>query len=117
MSFFFDTSHMDVIEEWLQLNPSATITIPVGNPLNRQGVIYICQPPGSAEREDQTELFALVRLIAAAPELLQALKEDLPAIPRTDAACHRGICPQDKCGYCQRVMRKHAAIAKAEGRS
>jgi hypothetical protein len=56
-------------------------------------------------------------LVLAAADLLAALKDITPALPPADAICHVGICPQDRCANCRRIMAAHAAIAKAEGRS
>lgn len=74
---------------------------------------YVCQP---TYRKDRAAL-ANARLIAAAPDLLVALKEYLgPDIDLTTAPCHVGITTPDKCGRCSREIAARAAIAKAEGR-
>jgi hypothetical protein len=52
-------------------------------------------------------------VIAAAPELLEALEEMTPAMPPVDASCHNGICLQAKCAHCGRIARARAAINKA----
>ncbi len=66
---------------------------------------------------------ANARLIAAAPELLAALKEILGAETweseghnRDNAPCHVGICSRSECGHCKRYDAARAAIAKAESR-
>jgi hypothetical protein len=53
--------------------------------------------------------------LAAAPELLKALKAITPPMPPADAMCHKGICPQEVCGHCQRIRNAHIAIGKAQG--
>lgn len=55
------------------------------------------------------------RLLAVAPELLEALQEVTPSMPPADAPCHVGIVSQGQCAHCQRIARAHAAIAKATG--
>lgn len=63
------------------------------------------------------EFDRVLYLASSAPELLEALKDDLPPIPHIDAICHRGLCFQADCIHCQRIIRKHYAIDRAEGRS
>ena len=58
---------------------------------------------------------ANARLIAAAPDLLEALKDMTPPMPPPDAKCHFGLVPQSECAYCKRIAKAHAAIAKATG--
>jgi hypothetical protein len=54
-----------------------------------------------------SEIVANAHLIAAAPELLEALKEIAP-----DYAPHVGC----ECDQCAPILRAFAALAKAEGR-
>jgi len=54
-------------------------------------------------------------LIAAAPELLAALRHATPPLPPPDAMCHAGIVPQSECRHCQRIAKVLAIIAKASG--
>ena len=60
---------------------------------------------------------ANAQLIAAAPEMLEALEETAQflARPSDDAPCHVGITTKEKCGRCSRAARVFAAIAKARG--
>ncbi len=67
-------------------------------------------------REYQTEhAKADAALIAAAPDLLAALKALRPIVPPIDGLCHRHICEPSECAYCQQMRQAVAAIAKAEG--
>ncbi len=61
---------------------------------------------------------ANARLIAAAPELLDALRDlaDRAEGGVDYGLCHRGICSRSECAQCRRVDAARAAIAKAEGR-
>ncbi|HLG97106.1 MAG TPA: hypothetical protein VKX49_12405 [Bryobacteraceae bacterium] len=111
MSFVFDTSHIDVIEEWLRISPPAAITLPVGDPLARQHVVYICQPPGTGEREDQTELLYLARLIAAAPDLLR-LARATSHVGKSLRAVREGISDEL---ILELVQLADRTIAEAEG--
>jgi len=69
-------------------------------------------PGGRDERE------ANARLIAAAPDLLEATKEALNGMDGGEdhSMCHTGICSRGECTQCQRVDRLRAAVRKAEGR-
>jgi hypothetical protein len=46
--------------------------------------------------------------------LLEALKELTPPMPPTDAPCHVGLVPQEKCAHCGRIARARAAIKAVE---
>jgi hypothetical protein len=76
----------------------------VGVSDTREGIAYVY---GDDE--------ANARLIAAAPDMYASLKEMIGyGVPPVDAPCHYGIVTQDKCSYCQRILRAAAAIQKAE---
>jgi hypothetical protein len=67
---------------------------------------------GSIEKQMQ----ANARLIAAAPELLEALQEAYGApTDLTNAKCHVGITTVERCHRCSRELKARAAIAKATG--
>lgn len=68
-------------------------------------------------RYPEHEVEANARVIAAVPDLLDALKEavrDIPG-PFYESMCHAGITTMEKCARCSRAARIYAAIAKAEG--
>ena len=46
-------------------------------------------------------------------ELVTALQPFVRFMPSEDAPCHFGICPQERCGNCQRIKAGRDAIAKA----
>ncbi len=62
------------------------------------------------------EAEANARLIAAAPNLLEALRPIAEEPVGDDLICHAGLVPKEKCGRCGRILAARAAIAKAEGR-
>lgn len=67
-----------------------------------------------SEAQEQWE--ANARLIAAAPELLEALQEAYGApTDLTNAKCHVGITTVERCHRCSRELKARAAIAKATG--
>lgn len=43
-------------------------------------------------------------------EQWEALNRALPRIPPIDARCHNGICSQNDCEYCQRVLEARRAL-------
>jgi len=67
--------------------------------------------------ENAERCAANARLIAAAPDLLEALIDITPHMPPADASCHAGLVPQELCGHCSRIAKARAAIAKATGGS
>jgi hypothetical protein len=62
------------------------------------------------------EADANARLIAAAPELLEALKDEISEVAALAGPCQAGLMKRCRCADC-RLTRSRAAIAKAEGRS
>lgn len=76
--------------------------------------IGIARMRGVGRGVEDHEQEANARLIAAAPELLDSLIEITPPVPPEDAPCHRGMVSQLECGHCQRIMRAHARIKKAQ---
>lgn len=61
--------------------------------------------------------FLDARLIAAAPELLEAAQHFAYEDAGDDRVCHKGIMTKEKCGRCGPILRARAAIAKATGES
>ena len=61
---------------------------------------------------------ANARLIAAAPELLAALKALVRITPpgSDDSRCHAGIGARADCNRCSAIDKAEAVIARAEGR-
>lgn len=59
---------------------------------------------------------ANTQLISAAPDLLEALKDELSILAQLAGPCQKGLVDRCRCGTC-RNERSKAAIAKAEGRT
>lgn len=82
----------------------------------RLGIGHWAEKPGEAYLElDSDEVLANARLIAAAPELLAALKPFAEEPISDDAYCHRGVVPKGECIRCSRIIAARAAIQKAKG--
>jgi|GEM_PF-2550851 len=79
------------------------------------GYYSICSEPRSVEVAACEEL-ADAQLVAAAPDLLEALKLFESEYIDKDAACHKGICSMERCNRCSRILAARAAIKKAEGK-
>ncbi len=67
------------------------------------------------EKDAPKEAAANARLIAAAPDLLDALIAIAPPMPPFNAPCHNNLVSQIDCAHCRRIADAHAAIAKATG--
>lgn len=59
---------------------------------------------------------ANARLIAAAPDLLEALRHFSEMETSRAALCHLGLTDEEHCVRCGPILRARAAIAKAEGK-
>lgn len=63
----------------------------------------------------QEEATANAKLIAAAPDLLAALRPFAEGYTGDNAPCHVGISDSSNCVRCSRIIAARAAIAKAGG--
>lgn len=63
------------------------------------------------------EAIANARLIAAAPELYDALCEIASYCPPENGLCHQDICTQDKCGHCKPYLLARDLLARIDGES
>jgi len=78
-------------------------------------VIDVCDP---RNRKTDDQDAANARLIAAAPDLLEAAKQAIFGMDggTDDALCHKGLMGRKDCAQCRRVDGLIAAIEKAEGK-
>ena len=52
----------------------------------------------------------LIKHEDARERMIIALAAITPPIPAIDARCHDGICTQEECGNCQRIINAHKVI-------
>jgi hypothetical protein len=84
----------------------------------KRGQVELALVYKEAEYDPRLPMEANARLIAAAPDLLEAARNAILGMDggSDDARCHKGITTRERCAQCRRVDALTAAVLKAEGK-